>query len=86
MPRTPDPEPSIKQLELYRWIISYVEEHGYQPSQVEMGAAFGIGRGGITERLRGLASRKFIHLPKGEKERAIILPMVKFTAYSVSPE
>jgi SOS-response transcriptional repressor LexA len=86
MGRTRNPEPSLKQLELYRWIIAYIEEHGYQPSQAEMGAGLSVGRGGITERLRGLNSRGFIKLPKIDRERAIILPLVKFRAIAINHE
>lgn len=81
MARTPDEYPSEKQLELLRFIIRHVEEHGFQPSQSEMCQEFGITKNAVTERLKNLERHGVIGLPEGNRERAVRLKHVKFRAY-----
>ncbi len=88
MPPEPNPAPSDKQLELYKFLISYIEEHGYQPSQGEMAAHFGVSKNAVGQRLRELARRGLLVLPYGEKarERSIVLKHIRFKAQWVPPE
>lgn len=80
-----DPNPSEKQLEVLRYIISYVEVNGYQPSQLEMAEHFSISKNAIQGRLRELDRRGLIEMPAG-RERAVILKWVRYRAYSSSED
>ncbi len=80
MPPKPNPEPSVKQLEILRFIVHHIERLGFQPSQSEIGAAFGITKNSVTGRLKGLAKRGFVTLTEGQQERAIKLNYVQFRA------
>jgi SOS-response transcriptional repressor LexA len=84
MARAAKPEPSEKMLEVIQYIISFVEENGFQPSQAEMAAHFGVTKSAIAGRLRGLHDRGVIRLPDGDKERAIVLPYVRYRSYLAS--
>ncbi len=81
MTRQADPHPSEKQLEVLNYLIGFVEQNGYQPSQGEMAEFFGVTKTAITQRLRDLASRGIIEIREGAKERAIKVNYVRFKAY-----
>ena len=87
MPPRPDPTPSEKQLELLAFIIEFIEANGYQPTQAEMAARFGVTKNAVQNRLMELAARGLIELPTGTKarERAIKLCHVRFSAAHVGP-
>jgi len=85
MPVISDPNPSEKQLEMLRCIVSFVEVNGYQPSQQEIAAHFGLSKNVIQMRLKELARRGVIEMPAG-RERAVILKWVRYRAYSSSEE
>lgn len=85
MPATSDPNPSEKQLEVLRYIISYVEVNGFQPSQLEIADYFGLSKNAIQNRLKELERRGVIEMPKG-RERAVMLKWVRYRAYSSSEE
>jgi SOS-response transcriptional repressor LexA len=74
MPKTPSSEPSQKQKDLLYFIVSYLEDHGYQPSQAEMAVNFKVTRNAITGLLDGLVRRGLVELPSGDKQRALGLP------------
>lgn len=78
MPRTPDQYPSEKLLEVLRFIILHVEKFGYQPSQAEIAKEFGVTKNAITSRLKSLEQWGLIQLPKGKKDRAILIRYVSF--------
>jgi SOS-response transcriptional repressor LexA len=78
MATKPDPIPSEKQLEILAYIVRYVEAHGYQPSQDEMAAEFGVYKNAIRMRLKRLEERGLIKLT--DSDRAIELPYFKFRA------
>ncbi len=80
MPPEADPAPSDKQLEVLKYIIEHVEEHGYQPTQAEMAAKFGVTKSAIGSRIKELARRGLVEVRPGNKERAIVLPHVEFKA------
>jgi SOS-response transcriptional repressor LexA len=77
-------ESSEKMLEVLRHIIDFVEENGYQPSQAEMAAHFGVTKSAVAARLKGLAERGVIGLPDGDRERAVRLFFIKYKAYMTS--
>lgn len=83
MPPQPSPEPSDAQMEVLRYIIKFVEDHGFQPTQGEIGEAFGVTKNAIQNRLRELARRGLIEISTGEKtrERAIIIKHLRYKAY-----
>jgi repressor LexA len=57
-----------RQSQVYRYIIKYVEEHGFQPSVRHLCTAFGIGSpNGIHIHLRALAKKGHITLNKDRK-------------------
>lgn len=72
------PEPSPQMLEVYLYIIKYVEDNGFQPIRTEIAAHFGITVNAINSRLDGLVERGFIEMGA---ERSIRLLGVKFKAY-----
>jgi SOS-response transcriptional repressor LexA len=84
MTKAPRPDPSEKMLQVLRFIVSFVEENGYQPSQAEMAAHFGVTKSAVAARLKGLAERGVIGLTDGERERAVRLLYVKYRAYLTS--
>ncbi len=88
MGRTTSPQPSEEQLEVFRYVISFVQEHGYQPTQAEMAKHFGVTKNAIQSRIRELGRRGFVELTEGEKvrERALKLNHVKFTVVFSPPE
>jgi SOS-response transcriptional repressor LexA len=73
-------QPSEKQLEVLRYIISHVEKHGFQPTQAEMARAFGVTKNAIQNRLKDLARRGIIDMPDGTKtrERAIVIKFIRY--------
>ncbi len=88
MPRTTSPQPSEPQLDVLRYVICFVEEHGYQPTQAEMAAHFGVTKNAIQSRIKELARRGFVQLAEGEKtrERALKLNYVKYRAIYDPPK
>lgn len=78
--REPNPQPSEKHLEVLRFIIGFVEQHGYQPSRLEIAEQFGVTRSAINQRLKQLADRGVIGPLGAEKERAVDLKNVRFKA------
>jgi SOS-response transcriptional repressor LexA len=71
--RPVNPYPSEKQLEVVHYLVEYLQQHGYQPSQQEMADRFGVSRNAIRQRLVQLESRGIIKMPKREFERAVQL-------------
>jgi SOS-response transcriptional repressor LexA len=71
---------SERQLEVLQFIVSYTQEHGYQPSRREMAEAFGVTRSAITGRLKDLERRGYVCL-SNPGDRAVILMYVRFRAY-----
>jgi DNA-binding IclR family transcriptional regulator len=86
MPRTPSLEPSDKQKELLAYILQYVEEHCFQPSQTEMAEHFKVTKNAITGLLEGLANRGWVDLSGGDRQRAIGLPRWRFHAEWLGPK
>lgn len=72
-------DPTPKQVEVFKFLIRYVEQHGFQPSQQEMAEALEVTQNAVSERLRGLAQRGYIDMPN-DRERSIIFKNVKFRA------
>jgi SOS-response transcriptional repressor LexA len=68
-------------MEVLDFIVRWVEDRGYQPSQAEMAAAFGITKNAVGGRLQGLADRGIIGPLEGDRERAIRLRFIKFRSY-----
>lgn len=88
MPKKPSVEASEAQLDVLRYLVSFIEEHGFQPTQSDMATHFGVTKNAIQARLKELAKRQIINMPAGEKarERAISLKHVKFKAYYVEEQ
>lgn len=74
------PEPTPKQFEVYYFIIKYVQDNGYQPSQTEIASSLGVSRPVIEKRMVSLERKGFIERTKGKSDRAIRLPGLKFKA------
>lgn len=81
MVKKANPLPSDKQKELYGFLIKYIEEYGYQPTQSEMAEFFKVTKNAIRARLKELEDRKLISMGDGSRERAVKIPHVKFKAY-----
>jgi SOS-response transcriptional repressor LexA len=81
-------QPSEKQMELLDYLIRHIEEHGFQPSYSEMAEHFGVTKNAIQGRLRGLARKGIIELPRRAKvrERAVVLKQVRFKAWPAGPQ
>jgi len=79
MPRTPDAQPSEKQLAVLRYLVAHVSKRGYQPSQEEMAKHFSVTKTAIASRLRGLERHRLVRLPSDGRERAVVLVGVRFT-------
>ena len=60
------------QLQVYEYLIWYVEQHGYQPTLREMGEKFGVSGAAIQDRLEFL--ERFGLVALGGDFRAIRLP------------
>jgi DNA-binding MarR family transcriptional regulator len=88
VPPRANPGPSDKQLETLRYLITFIEDHGYQPTQSEMAIHFDVTKNAIQNRLRELAKRGLVDMPAGEKtrERALVIKHVKFRAYYAGSE
>jgi SOS-response transcriptional repressor LexA len=71
-------EPSDKQLALLRWIIKYLQRHGFQPSRKEMAKHFGCYQNAIQHHLKVLHQFGFVQL-NDERERALIIPGIEIT-------
>lgn len=72
MPRRPAESATERQLDLFRFIVSYLQEHCFQPNIVEMQLEFDVTRNAIVDRLKGLERHGFIRLldkwPQGRIE------------------
>lgn len=77
-------QPTEKQLEVWLFLVRYVEKHGFQPSLAEMGLHFGVDKRAIHGRLKELEAKGFIKLTS--EARAIILKHVKFEAIADTGE
>ncbi len=78
--RQPAHLPSDKQMDVFKFIIAFVEENGFQPSQTEIGLHFKVSKNAVTERLKSLERNGVVKLPITARERAIRLKHVKFKA------
>jgi SOS-response transcriptional repressor LexA len=74
--RPSKPEPTGSQKQLYVYLLKYISENGYQPSQAEMAEHFHITQASIQDQLRGLEKRGFLVM--SGVERAIQIPDVRF--------
>ncbi|MBY0525563.1 MAG: hypothetical protein K2R98_19315 [Gemmataceae bacterium] len=77
--------PSDKQMEVFRFLIAHIQEHGYQPSIAEMAMHFGVTKRAILDRLQQMESKGFLKTGR-RKDRAIELSYVKFQAIMCKPE
>jgi hypothetical protein len=73
------------QEELYLFIISFIEEHGFQPSMTEQAEHFGISVKAVKDRQIQLAVKGFVELPPRHSDRCLRFKHVRFTRV-VSPE
>lgn len=64
----------------YEVLVRYVEDHGFQPSLVEIGEAVGVTRTAAGYTVRVLADAGYVTLPDKYQERCLGLPFVAFTA------
>jgi SOS-response transcriptional repressor LexA len=71
---------SEKQLEVFVFIVQYVERHGYQPSQQEISNALGVARRAVFDRLKLLEEKGYLELSRDGRDRAIWLKHVRFEA------
>jgi len=79
----PDPRVLTKrQRDIYRFIVTTVEQCGYQPTIQEMGEHFGVAsKNGIVCHLRALEAKGFIRIPGQSgsiKTRAVELVGLRF--------
>lgn len=74
--------PTDRQKEVLRFVVEFIEQHGYQPSRREIAEHFGVAPNSIMGHLRGLEQRGFIDLSNG-KDRAMRIPNVYFRAIKV---
>jgi len=73
-------EPTLRQLNIYEYILAHVEEHGCQPSFRQIGAHHGISSpNGVLCHLRALERKGLVRLGG----RAIELVGVKFRRVKV---
>lgn len=82
MGRKRSDEPTTAQLAVLRYIVSHVEEKGYQPSQQEMATHFGITKPSLVSRLKELERRGLTEMFPN-RERGIRLVYVRFRAHSI---
>ena len=76
-----EPDITEKQAEVYAYLINFICEHGYQPTQTEIAAELGVTRGAINDRLRQLEIKGYIRQPGVYQDRCVQLPNVRFEAY-----
>jgi SOS-response transcriptional repressor LexA len=81
--RPASPAPTPAQMQLWSYLVQYVCENGYQPSQTEMGEHFGITQASVQDRLKGLQERGYLFLTG--VERAIQMPDLKFCVEKRKP-
>lgn len=72
-------EVSEKQLEVFKYLIAYIQDNGFQPSVAEMAVHFNVSKRAVLDRLQLLEEKGFIRCGKS-KDRAIEFPMIKFKA------
>lgn len=72
-------------MELYQYIVAYVEEHGYQPMRDEMAQHFGCTGRAIFDRLLQLESKGMIKMVGGRNGgRQLKLNHLRFKAHLVN--
>jgi SOS-response transcriptional repressor LexA len=75
-----------KQKEVLDFWLQHIQQRGFQPSQTEAAAHFGVQRRAILDRLQQLEEKGYIVLPKANQERCIQIVGLKFKAYMVDEE
>jgi DNA-binding Lrp family transcriptional regulator len=65
-------------MELWAYVVKYIEENGYQPSRAEMAERFRISETSVQSRLEGLEQRGRVVMTG--IDRALQMPDIKFKA------
>jgi DNA-binding Lrp family transcriptional regulator len=75
--KTKQEDPTPGQIEVLSYILSYLEQHGAQPSYAEIARELNISVGGVSNRLRGLEEKGLVRV-NPRRNRAVELPGFQF--------
>lgn len=66
---------------MYRYLVSHIEQYGYQPTVVEMARAVGAQPNTVNKWINLLESEGRILRPPYNRERCFLIPGLKFEPY-----